>query len=110
MFTLFYRMAMKTKPKASIWFKANWVFLGLMIFLIISLLVVGLLFLCHSYMMLTAQTTWEFMSRPRISYLKHFPEDENPFDLGYIKNMYGFLCYCKPRTWEKILKEKAGWA
>ena len=86
------------------WFQINWMFLALTIFLILSLIVVGLLWLCHSYMMFTAQTTWEFMSRPRISYLKKFPEDYNPFHQGYIWNMLSFLCYFKITNWDDVYK------
>ena len=84
------------------WFEDNWMFLVLIIFLLVSLLVVGLLWVCHSYMMFTAQTTWEFMSRPRISYLKKFPTDYNPFDQGYVMNMLSFLCYFKIQKWGDI--------
>lgn len=99
----------KPESNAREWFKANWMFLFIMIFLVLVGIVVTLLFGCHSYMMVTAQTTWEFMSRSRISYLKYFPDDENPFDQGYCKNSLVFLCYCKPRTWEKVIKEKLRW-
>ncbi|XP_065068307.1 palmitoyltransferase ZDHHC12-B-like [Rhopilema esculentum] len=101
--------AFKSKSTSNEWLKANWLLLCVMIFVVLILIVVGLLFACHSYMMLTAQTTWEFMSRSRISYLKYFPDDENPFDQGYFKNSMVFLCYCKPRTWEKLIKEKIHW-
>lgn len=86
------------------WFHKNWIFLVLIMFLSCILLVVGLLWLCHSYMMFTAQTTWEFMSRPRISYLKKFPEDYNPFHQGYIWNMLSFLCYFKVTNWDDVYK------
>ena len=106
---LFNRNSFKPESNAREWFKANWMFLFIMIFLVLVGIVVTLLFGCHSYMMVTAQTTWEFMSRSRISYLKYFPDDENPFDQGYCKNSLVFLCYCKPRTWEKVIKEKLRW-
>ena len=108
-FPTVYRTSFKSESNTKEWLKGNWVFLCLMIFLVLICIVVSLLFVCHSYMMFTAQTTWEFMSRPRISYLKYFPDDENPFDQGYFKNSIVFLCYCKPRTWEKIIKEKIYW-
>lgn len=97
--------AFKHEYKWKNWFEHNWMFLVLAIVLGISLLVVGLLWLCHSYMMLTAQTTWEFMSRPRISYLKKFPVDYNPFDQGYIKNILTFLCYFNVQKWDKVYTE-----
>ena len=87
------------------WFQQNWMYLTLTVFLAVSLLVVGLLWVCHSYMMFTAQTTWEFMSRPRISYLKKFSPDYNPFDKGYIKNMLSFLCYFRIQKWDDICAE-----
>lgn len=85
-----------------LWFQYNWVILTLTLLLCVVLLVVGLLWLCHSYMMCTAQTTWEFMSRPRISYLKKFPTDYNPFDRGYLKNILSFLCYFKVQKWDQL--------
>ncbi|XP_057289446.1 palmitoyltransferase ZDHHC12-B-like [Hydractinia symbiolongicarpus] len=87
------------------WFEHNWMYLILTIFLAVMLLVVALLWACHSYMMFTAQTTWEFMSRPRISYLKKFPTDYNPFDKGYIRNMLSFLCYFRIQEWDDVYEE-----
>lgn len=84
------------------WLEKNWVFLILTVFLSCSLLVVGLLWICHSYMMFTAQTTWEFMSRPRISYLKKFPDDYNPFHQGYLWNILSFLCYFRITNWDDV--------
>lgn len=84
------------------WFKHNWMILIMTIFLSVTLVVVGLLWVCHSYMMFTAQTTWEFMSRPRISYLKRFPVDYNPFDQGYIQNILSFICYFRVQRWDQF--------
>ena len=92
----------KSRTVVKAWFRDNWPLLLLVIFLAISLLVVGLLWICHSYMMLTAQTTWEFMSRPRISYLKNFPTDFNPFHQGYVQNIVSFLCYFRPQQWNEL--------
>ena len=84
------------------WFERNWMVLVLTMFLCAVMIVVGLLWLCHSFMMFTAQTTWEFMSRPRISYLKKLPIDYNPFDQGYLKNFLTFLCYFKVQRWDAL--------
>jgi len=99
--------AFRQEPAWKNWFHHNWMFLVLTIFLAVSLLVVGLLWICHSYMMFTAQTTWEFMSRPRISYLKKFPLDFNPFDRGYIRNILSFLCYFNIQKWDELYAENS---
>jgi len=62
------------------------------------------LFGFHSYLMCTNQTTWESVSRRRISYLKKLRDDYNPFHLGYCTNVYTFCCQCYPRKWEQIYR------
>ena len=41
----------------------------------------------HSYLILTAQTTWEHNKRERISYLKNCPKGIYPFSEGIYKNI-----------------------
>jgi len=48
------------------------------------------LWLFHTYLMLTNQTTWEVSKRHKISYLQELPEDEFPFDNGYVSNVREF--------------------
>ncbi|XP_063726707.1 uncharacterized protein LOC134854400 isoform X2 [Symsagittifera roscoffensis] len=64
------------------------------------LMVDGVLFCAHAYLMFSNQTTWEFMARHKITYLRELPEDENPFDRGLAKNCWQFLCNCRSRHWE----------
>lgn len=50
---------------------------------------VGLAFY-HSYLAMTAQTTWEHLRGSRIYYLKVFPESYHPFDRGLAQNLRSF--------------------
>lgn len=52
----------------------------------------GYLLLYHSLLLVTAQTTWEHMRRPYISYLKYLPIGYNPFSQGLINNIVEFFC------------------
>ena len=65
------------------------------------------LFGFHSYLMCTNQTTWESVSRSRISYLKKLGEDDNPFHLGYCCNVYTFCCKHRPKSWRAVYKRSA---
>lgn len=92
------------------WFLSNGFFILAMFVLCLTFIVVSLLFCCHSYLMLTAQTTWEYMSRSRISYLKTLSEGVNPFDQGVFCNVYSFLCRCRVQKWEVLLRQRDRWA
>ena len=92
------------------WFLANGLLILAMFVLCLTFIVVSLLFCCHSYLMITAQTTWEYMSRSRISYLKTLSEDVNPFDQGVVCNVYSFLCRCRVQKWEALLRQRDRWA
>ena len=92
------------------WFLSNGFLILAMFVLFLTFIVVSLLFCCHSYLMLTAQTTWEYMSRSRISYLKTLSEDVNPFDQGIFCNVYSFLCRCRVQKWEVLLRQRDRWA
>ncbi|XP_071948162.1 palmitoyltransferase ZDHHC12-B-like [Antedon mediterranea] len=85
------------------WLKMNAIILIAFLVLLFSGFVVGSLFCCHTFMMFTNQTTWEFMARHRITYLKNIGEDVNPFDEGYIRNCLKFLCSCAYKPWELAL-------
>ena len=52
---------------------------------------VGSLLIMHTYLVITAQTTWEVLSRSRITYLKGLPSDVFPFDRGICANVYNFF-------------------
>lgn len=65
--------------------------------------VVALLLLCiHVYLASVNTTTWEFMSRHRILYLKHCDTEDNPFDRGVMCNLWDFFCICGTVAWERI--------
>ncbi|TRY96766.1 hypothetical protein DNTS_014491 [Danionella cerebrum] len=83
-------------------FHQNW--LLLVVFALTAILsVVLLLLICiHLYLASINTTTWEFMSRHRILYLKHCDSEENPFDRGLICNLWDFCCVCGTVAWEKI--------
>ncbi|XP_042618942.1 palmitoyltransferase ZDHHC12-A-like [Cyprinus carpio] len=62
--------------------------------------VVVLLLLCiHLYLASVNSTTWEFMSRQRILYLKHCDAEENHIE---IPNLWDFCCACGTVAWERI--------
>ncbi|XP_014867914.1 PREDICTED: probable palmitoyltransferase ZDHHC12 [Poecilia mexicana] len=90
-----------------LWFRANG-------FLLAALAVVGvfsgvvlLLLGCHLYLVSINCTTWEFMSRHRISYLKNCGGEENPFDRGVFCNLWDFFCICRTVMWEQVYQKNA---
>ncbi|XP_024388352.1 protein S-acyltransferase 10 [Physcomitrium patens] len=50
------------------------------------------LFLFHSYLIITNQTTYELTRRRRIPYLRMLPEKVHPFNRGMDVNLYSFCC------------------
>ncbi|XP_062219865.1 protein S-acyltransferase 10-like [Phragmites australis] len=66
------------------------IMLAVLIFILIFLL---LLWLFHSYIALTNQTTYEVARRKRIFYLRGVPDRVHPFSKGLIRNIYDF---CSP--------------
>ncbi|XP_046844449.1 palmitoyltransferase ZDHHC12-B-like isoform X2 [Xenia sp. Carnegie-2017] len=84
------------------WIYSNGILVVVMFILVIAVIVVTLLFGCHSYLIIIGRTTWEHMAHSKISYLKIFKEGENPFHEGYIKNVCKFMCHCRIRKWESI--------
>ena len=107
---LSYRLAFKSKGTWGQWALTNALLIVAMMILCIGIFVVFLLLSCHSYLMATGQTTWEYMSRSRISYLKIFAEGDNPFHEGICGNIYKFFCYFKPRRWEILLRKREDFA
>lgn len=95
-----------SKP-AKDWVHNDLLLLLVDILLVVFLLVVGSLCSIHTYMGISNHTTWESMSRHRITYLQKI-EIENPFSLGYCRNAYVFLCHCKPYNWSTIYQKKVG--
>lgn len=84
------------------WLKLNAVLLIDTIIMIFGICMVGGLFSCHTYVMCTGLTTWELMSRERITYLRNLEFDINPFHEGYICNTVSFLCRPNKRKWDLI--------
>lgn len=84
------------------WFTQNGFLLGALgltgVFSVVALLLLGI----HVYLASINTTTWEFMSRHRISYLKRCDTEDNPFDRGVICNLWDFFCICGAVAWERI--------
>lgn len=63
----------------------------------------SLLFACHTFLIFEGQTTWEYLSGTRITYLKD--DIHNPFDEGVIRNLKWFFLSpspVRPREWEQV--------
>uniref|UniRef100_A0A672J3A0 Palmitoyltransferase n=1 Tax=Salarias fasciatus TaxID=181472 RepID=A0A672J3A0_SALFA len=86
------------------WLRANGVLLAALAVVAVFSLVVALLLASHLYLVSINCTTWEFMSRHRISYLKNRGggEDDNPFDRGLLCNLWDFFCLCRTVAWERV--------
>ncbi|XP_039269156.2 palmitoyltransferase ZDHHC12-B-like [Styela clava] len=99
----------KSSSSSKEWIHNNVLLLLVDVILAIFLFVVGSLCAIHTYMVFSNHTTWESMSRHRITYLQKIQVD-NPFHLGICRNIYVFFCYCKPYNWlniyEKNVKEQ----
>ncbi|XP_028852321.1 palmitoyltransferase ZDHHC12-A isoform X2 [Denticeps clupeoides] len=89
-------------PTWKLWLTQNVFLLAALAFTGVFSGVVILLLGSHLYLASISTTTWEFMSRHRISYLKNFDMDENPFDRGVMCNLWNFFCVCRTVTWEKV--------
>jgi len=65
----------------------------------------GLLFLLsllgmHLYFIITNWTTWEYLKRWKIWYLKAHKGERSPFDLGVIRNITEVFCHKNyPMDW-----------
>ncbi|XP_069775140.1 palmitoyltransferase ZDHHC12-B isoform X1 [Narcine bancroftii] len=92
----------RTEAEWKDWLRVNTFLLLALTIIIIFTVVVMLLLVSHLYLVSSNTTTWEFMSRHRISYLKHCSSEENPFDQGILGNLWMFFCVCKIVTWERI--------
>jgi len=85
------------------WLRAHGVLLGCAGFTGFFSAVVLVLLGCHLYLAATNTTTWEFMSRPRIAYLRNWGDgEENPFDRGLLCNLWDFFCVCRAVAWERV--------
>uniref|UniRef100_A0A3Q3MY81 Palmitoyltransferase n=1 Tax=Labrus bergylta TaxID=56723 RepID=A0A3Q3MY81_9LABR len=86
----------------SLWLRTNATLLTVAVLVALLSLIVLLLLGSHLYLVSLNTTTWEFMSRHRISYLKHCGADENPFDRGTFHNLWGFFCLWGTVVWEQV--------
>lgn len=84
------------------WLHSNGLLLAVVVVVALLSLVVLLLLGSHLYLISLNTTTWEFMSRHRISYLRHCGADENPFDRGPAHNLWGFFCVWGTVVWEQV--------
>ncbi|XP_012720722.2 probable palmitoyltransferase ZDHHC12 [Fundulus heteroclitus] len=89
------------------WLRANGLLLAALALVGVFSGVVLLLLGCHLYLVSTNCTTWEFMSRHRISYLKNCGDEENPFDRGLFCNLWDFFCVCRTVMWEQVYQKHA---
>lgn len=85
------------------WLRSHGVLLGCAwvtgVFSAVVLVLLG----CHLYLASTNTTTWEFMSRSRIAYLRNWGDsEENPFDRGLLCNLWDFFCVCRTVAWERL--------
>ncbi|XP_041854880.1 palmitoyltransferase ZDHHC12-A [Melanotaenia boesemani] len=84
------------------WFRVNGFLLVALAVIGVSSVVVALLVGSHLYLVSVSCTTWEFISRHRISYLKNCRDEENPFDRGVLCNLWDFFCICRTVMWEQV--------
>lgn len=100
------RKAFDSHTEWNYWMKNNvLLFIDAFILVLGGFTVFGLLGF-HTYLMVKGTTTWECVSRERITYLKYLDDDYNPFSQGVFKNVYFFLCQMKPRNWELLYEKK----
>lgn len=95
-------MGFSYAPTWQLWLHSNGMLLAVAVLVALLSLIVLLLLGSHLYLVSLNTTTWEFMSRHRISYLKHCGADENPFDRGTFHNLWGFFCVWGTVVWEQV--------
>lgn len=100
--SLLFRTGFTYVPIWHQWLRTNGVLTAVTMLLALLSLIVLLLLGSHLYLVSLNTTTWEFMSRHRISYLKHCGADENPFDRGTFQNLWGFFCVWGTVVWEQV--------
>ncbi|KAG5834946.1 palmitoyltransferase ZDHHC12-B-like isoform X1 [Anguilla rostrata] len=89
-------------PTWDLWLRGNGLLLAAASIMGVVSVVVVLLLGSHLYLISHNATTWEFMSRPRISYLRHCGADQNPFDRGAPANLWSFFCVWGIVSWEQM--------
>ncbi|XP_004305234.1 PREDICTED: protein S-acyltransferase 10-like [Fragaria vesca subsp. vesca] len=88
---ILYITYLKTSDISSAWWK-DAIMIVLLVPLSIVLLFLLFLLLFHSYLILTNQTTDEYVRRRRITYFRGIPERVYPFSKGACRNLYEFCC------------------
>ncbi|KAG7489429.1 putative palmitoyltransferase ZDHHC12 [Solea senegalensis] len=89
------------------WLRVNCVLLATLVLVGVSSAVTAVLLGCHLYLASINCTTWEFMARHRVSYLKNCGDEENPFDRGVACNLWDFFCMCRTVVWEGLYRRNA---
>lgn len=100
-YPLFFRSGISPSVSWELWFRVNGFLLTALAVVGVFSVVVVLLLGCHLYLVSINCTTWEFMSRHRISYLKNCGSEESPFDRGVFCNLWDFFCICRTVVWEQ---------
>ncbi|KAA8592450.1 hypothetical protein FQN60_017905 [Etheostoma spectabile] len=96
-----FRSGVSPSPTWVLWFRVNAFLLVVLVLVGVFSVVAGMLLGIHLYLVSINCTTWEFMSRHRIAYLKNCGDEENPFDRGVFCNLWDFFCICRTVVWEK---------
>ncbi|XP_078238860.1 palmitoyltransferase ZDHHC12 isoform X2 [Pogona vitticeps] len=89
------------------WLQRNSILLLSFLVIVVCTVVAVLLLVSHLYLASCNTTTWEFMSRHRISYLRQC-EVENPFDQGVLLNLWRFFCAGRLIAWESLYLREGG--
>nr|XP_057926214.1 palmitoyltransferase ZDHHC12-B-like isoform X2 [Doryrhamphus excisus] len=84
------------------WLRGNGFLLAALCVAGVMAAVVAVLLGCHVYLVSINRTTWEFMSRHRIAYLRERADEDNPFDRGVLCNLWDFFCACGAVAWEQV--------
>mmetsp|Transcript_34578 Transcript_34578/g.47917 ORF Transcript_34578/g.47917 Transcript_34578/m.47917 type:complete len:533 (-) Transcript_34578:223-1821(-) len=82
--------AYKSADTPQLWIQANLIALVTSLVLLIVVLFVGTLWIFHTYLAVTNQTTWELTRNHKISYLSNVPENVAPFSRGILTNLKEF--------------------
>ena len=99
------------------WFRLNALSLCIAAVLLLAALCVVPLTFVHCYVAAVNLTTWELMSSDRLAYLRRpaahlsdgddADERNNPFHLGYVRNVAAFCCRCRPHNWDVMYSKHA---
>lgn len=85
------------------WLIKNFLLLFGTLLVVVGSFVFSILLACHTYLIVEGQTTWEYLSGPKITYLAD--DTTNPFDEGVLRNLKWFFLSpspIRPREWEQV--------